>query len=171
MPHTYRPMQSCEEHHVFSNSYCNPPGINQTHAFLMRSLEIACEKDILKICRWDFSGSHVTNGLFHFLSIQRCGRKIPWGCARNIFQGSQGLKLSFQGDQGKFSRGVIPVRTSLLVGSNFKNWFPKGFFWQHPLEFQAQKLNLEIAFHTPCMAKKWNTPIIKMCYVQILYWK
>ena len=59
MPHAYKPMQSCEENHGFSNSYCNPPGINQRPAFLMQSLEIACEKDILKICRWDFSYSVV----------------------------------------------------------------------------------------------------------------
>ena len=49
----YRPVQSCEENHVFSNSHCNAPGINQMRAFLMQSLEIACEKDILKICHWD----------------------------------------------------------------------------------------------------------------------
>ena len=36
-------------------SYCNPPGINQRGAFLMQSLEMAREKDILKICLWDFS--------------------------------------------------------------------------------------------------------------------
>ena len=52
-------MQSCEENHVFSNSYCNPQGINKRGAFLMQSLEIACEKDILKICRWDYSYSVV----------------------------------------------------------------------------------------------------------------
>ena len=44
MPHTYRSMQSCEENYVFSNSYCNPPGINQRRAFLMPSFKIACEK-------------------------------------------------------------------------------------------------------------------------------
>ena len=59
MPHTYRPMQSCEENHVFSNSYSNPPGINERRVFLIESLEIACEKDILKICHWDFSYSVV----------------------------------------------------------------------------------------------------------------
>ena len=59
MQHGYRPMQSCEENRVFSNSYCNPPGINQRRAFLMQSLEIACEKDILRICLWDFSYSVV----------------------------------------------------------------------------------------------------------------
>ena len=36
-----------------------PPGINQRRAFLMQSLEIACEKDILEICRCDFSYSVV----------------------------------------------------------------------------------------------------------------
>ena len=60
MPHTYRPMQSCEENHVFSNSCCNLPGINQRRAFLMQSLEIACEKDILEICRCDCSYSVVS---------------------------------------------------------------------------------------------------------------
>ena len=65
MPHTYRPMQSCEENHVLSKSYCNPPGINQSCAFLMQSLEIACEKDILKICFWDFSYSVVNKSVKH----------------------------------------------------------------------------------------------------------
>ena len=51
--------QSCEENNAFSDSYCNPPGINQRRAFLMQSLAIAGEKDILKICRWDFSNSVV----------------------------------------------------------------------------------------------------------------
>ena len=36
-----------------------PPGINQRRAFLTQSLEIACEKDVLKICRWNFSYSVV----------------------------------------------------------------------------------------------------------------
>ena len=43
----------------FDNSYCNPPGINQRRVFLMQSLEMAREKDILKFCRWDFSYSVV----------------------------------------------------------------------------------------------------------------
>ena len=51
-------------------------------------------------------------GLFHFLSIKGCGRQIPWGSARGIFQGSQGLKLFFLGGKDKFSRGVILVRAS-----------------------------------------------------------
>ena len=59
MPHAYRPMQSCEENHVSGNSYCNPPGINQRRAFLMQSLEIAREKNILKFCHWEFSYSVV----------------------------------------------------------------------------------------------------------------
>ena len=36
-----------------------PRGINHRRAFLMQSLEIGCGKDILKICRWDFSYSVV----------------------------------------------------------------------------------------------------------------
>ena len=50
--------------------------------------------------------------IFNFLSIHRRGRQIPWGFARGIFQGSQGLKFSFLGGQDKFSRLVIPVRSS-----------------------------------------------------------
>ena len=59
MPHMYRPMQSCEENHVFSNFHCNLLGINNRRAFLIQSLEIGCEKDILKICHWDLSYSVV----------------------------------------------------------------------------------------------------------------
>ena len=61
------------------------------------------------------------------------------GCARNILQGSQGLKLSFQGGQGKFSRGIIQVRASLPVGSYLENCFPMGHFWYHPPGISAQK--------------------------------
>ena len=56
-----------------------------------------------------------------FLSVQGYGREILWGCARNILQGSQGLKSSFQGGQGKSSRGVIPIRTSLPVASHLED--------------------------------------------------
>ena len=51
-------------------------------------------------------------GLFNFLSIQGCGRQIPWGCARSVFQRSQILKLPFLGGQDKFSRGMMMVRAS-----------------------------------------------------------
>ena len=93
-------------------------------------------------------------------SIQGYGREIPWGCARNIFQESQRLKLSFQGGQGKFSRGIIPVRVriSLLVGSYLENCFPMGRFWHHPSN-SSPKVNLENCLPYPCMGKKWNSPL------------
>ena len=101
------------------------------------------------------------NGLFHFLPIQGYGREIPWGCARNIFQGSQGLKLSFQGGQGKFSRGIIPVKTSLQVG-------PIVFLWGHfgitPWN-SSPKVNSENCL--PCMHKKWNSPIFKTFMLKV----
>ena len=59
-----------------------------------------------------FDLSKACIGLFHLLSIQGCGRQIPWACARSVFQGSQRLKLSFLGGQDKFSRGAMTVRAS-----------------------------------------------------------
>ena len=72
------------------------------------------------------------NSPFHFLPIQEYGREIPRRCVGNIFQGSQGLKLFFQGGQGKFSRGIIQVRACLPVGSYLENCFPMGHFWYNP---------------------------------------
>ena len=43
----------------FATPIVTPPGINQRRAFLIQSLEIGCEKDVLKICLWDFSYSVV----------------------------------------------------------------------------------------------------------------
>ena len=79
------------------------------------------------------------NGLFHFLPIQGYGREIPRGRARNIFQGSQGLKLSFQGSQGKFSRGILQVMASLPVGSYLENCFPMAIFGITPPGIPSQK--------------------------------
>ena len=45
--------------------------------------------------------------------------EVPWRCTRNIFKGSQGVKLYFQGGQGKFAKGVIPVKTSLPGGHTY----------------------------------------------------
>ena len=93
------------------------------------------------------------NGLFHFLPIQGYGREIPRGRARNIFPGSQGLKLSFQGGQGRFSRGIIQVRGSLPVGSYLENCFLIGHFWYHPSGIPVQKQIYKTAFHTPVWIK------------------
>ena len=107
------------------------------------------------------SQSLIPNGLFHFLTIQGHGRETPWRCARNIFQGSQGLKLSFQGSQGKFSRGIIPVRPSLPVGSYLV--FVWAIFGITPWN-SSPKAN----FCLPhcCMDKKWNSPISFLASIQ-----
>ena len=65
--------------------------------------------------RRDVSPDKISKWAIPFFPMQEYGREILWGCARNIFQGSQGLKLSFQRGQGMFSRGVIPDRISLPV--------------------------------------------------------
>ena len=81
----------------------------------------------------DSYSQNVAIELFDFLSIQGFGSQIPWGCARSIFQGSQGLKLFFLGGQDKFSRGVMLVRASrgtFSRGLFLENWFPKGDFWK-----------------------------------------
>ena len=67
-------------------------------------------KTVYTMLYWLHSKCQKNNVLFQFLSMQGCGRQIPWGCARRIFQKSQGIKLSFLRGQDKFSRGVILVR-------------------------------------------------------------
>ena len=68
------------------------------------------------------------------------------GFVRSIFQGRRSRRLPLPGGQDKFSRGVIrqlgPVGVRFPEGSYLENWFRKGDFWCHPLEFlfyQPQK--------------------------------
>ena len=98
-----------------------------------------------------------TNGLFHFLSIQGCGRQIPWGSCQRHFPRSQGLKLFFLGGKDKFSRGVILVRASQgkfsrgVLPWKLVSW---GWFLASPPGvpvFPSPKMNLENCLPHPCM--------------------
>ena len=80
------------------------------------------------------------------------------GVCQKHFPRESGTKVVFPRGSGQvFQRGQV----SFPQGSYLENWFPKGDFWCHPLEFlfvQAQKCILKIAFHTPVW-KKMDYPI------------
>ena len=66
--------------------------------------------------------------------------------------------MPLPGGQDKFSRGVIrqlgPVRVSFPEGSYLENWFRKGDFWCHPLEFlffSGPNMNLGNYLPHPCI--------------------
>ena len=80
--------------------------------------------------------------------------KLPGVCQKQSLR-EPGIKIIFPRGKEKFSRGVIPVRGSLpgAGGSYLENWFPKGHFWHHLLQFQAQKWIQKIAFGAPVWIK------------------
>ena len=79
-----------------------------------------------------------SNGLFHFLPIQGYGREIPRDCARNTFQGSQGLKLSFQGVMASFPEGSYKIGQAFQWDHTWKIVFLWAIFGITLLEFQPK---------------------------------
>ena len=105
---------------------------------------------------------------FIFLRGEKCliQPRLIWkgnslGVCHKHFPRESGTTVIFPRGQGKFSRGVILVKTSLLVESHLENWFPMGRFQHHPPPpgIPHPKLNLENCLPYPCMAKKWNSQI------------
>ena len=108
--------------------------------------------------------SLISDGLFHFLPIKGYGREIPWGCARNIFQGSQGLKLS-RGVRASFPEGSYQLGQALQWGHTWKIVFLWAIFGITPWN-SSPKANLENCLPYRCMDKKWNSPIFIPASIQ-----
>ena len=109
-------------------------------------------------------------GLFHSMFYLDRGMegKFPGGVPETFFQGSQGLKLYFQGGQGKLSKGVIPVKTSLPGDHTQKIGFLRAIFGiATPLGISGPKVSKENCLahskpkcYNPCLGKTLELWII-----------
>ena len=96
---------------------------------------------------------------FHFLFHTGIWKRNSLGVCQEHFPRESRTEIIFPRGQGKFSKGLILLKTSLLGDHTLKIGFLRVIFGivTDP-GISGQKMNKENCFPYPCMDKKWNSP-------------